>query len=252
MEEERAVPIPTGGYGGSGNNGGGGGGRRKSSSFNLKAFNLKRQLSKVDMKIKNSGKSIKEKRNSIFYSESTSPHQDFVDHLEEEGKLSLESDDRTLIENQIALSPRDATKIILENDCDDDNIQNDNNNGRTRDEDAQLLSDDDLDNQIICGSVGTQYELNAINKKVSSTRPDNLDLVDENGFPVRPPRRIKKKLLNNDKRDQRLLSVPNIKFQKPLMCDLRDKEEKCEINQQQSSSTSTTFAGHLKRRFSKF
>lgn len=213
MEEERSVPIP----------------RRKSSSFNLKAFNLKRQLSKVDLKIK--GKSLKEKRNSIFYSD-TSPNQDF-DNLEEENhsKSSPESDENTVIDTQ-AVSPGEAKTLLDEFD------------GREEySAEVQIMSDDEAENNsFLVGSVGTQYEVTA-GRKVSFThRPDNLDLVDENGCPVRPPRHLKKKL--PDKRDQRLLSVPNIKFQKPAMCDLRNKEERGEPNQ-------PTFAGHLMRRFSK-
>lgn len=219
MEEERSVPIPQST------------GRRKSSSW--KGFNLKRQLSKVDMKIKNSGKSLKEKRNSIFYSDA-SPNQDFDNVEEENSKSSPESEENTIIDNQ-ARSPKENKNALDEYE------------GREEySAEVQLMSDEEADSHFLVGSVGTQYEVTT-NRKVSFTcRPDNLDLVDENGCPVRPPRHIKKKV--PDKRDQRLLSVPNIKFQKPVlqaMCDLRDKEEKCETNQ-------PTFAGNLMRRFSKF
>lgn len=227
MEEDRSMPIPQ-----STNT------RRKSSTWKT-TWNLKRQLSKVDMKIKSSGKSLKEKRNSIFYSD-TSPNQDF-DHFEEEtsqhsssNKSSPESDENTVIDNQ-AKSPKDTTVI---DEC------------LGREEyvsEVQLMSDEESGNNtpLIVGSVGTQYEISTSNRKVSFTnRPDNLDLLDENGCPIPPPRLNKKKL--TEKRDQRLLSVPIIKFQKSSMCDLRDKEDKIEVNQQ------PTFAGQLMRRLSKF
>lgn len=222
MEEERSVPIPhtTG--------------RRKSSISWKTTWNLKRQLSRVDMKIKNSGKSSKDKRNSIFYSDA-SPNQD-IDNLEEENssKSSPESEENTVIDNQ-AVSPRECKTGIDE--CE----------GREEFVSPEVqLSDEDIDNNtaLIVGSLGTQYEIGS-NRKVSFTnRPDNLDLLDENGCPIRPPRRMKKKL--TETRDQRLLSVPIIKYQKNSMCDLRDKEDKFEANQQ------PTFAGQLIRRFSKF
>ncbi|GLH03019.1 Uncharacterized protein GBIM_08949 [Gryllus bimaculatus] len=58
------------------------------------------------------------------------------------------------------------------------------------------------------------------------SRPVDLPLFDTDGKPVRPPRKeSKKKPL--DKRDSRLLSVPNIKYHKPdhLLRDLRSKED---------------------------
>lgn len=188
------------------------------------------------MKLKNSGKPSKEKRNSIFYWE-TSPNQD-VENLEEEensSKSSPESDENTVIDNQ-AVSPKEC-KITTPEECE----------GSEEFVSPEVqLSDEEIDSNtpLIVGSLGTQYEVPSKGKVSFTNRPDNLDLMDENGCPIRPPRHNKKK--SQDKRDQRLLSVPIIKYQKISMCDLRDKEDKCEANQQ------ATFAGQLIRRFSKF
>lgn len=223
LEEDRAVPIPQAPTN-----------RRKSSTW--KTFNLKRQLSKVDMKLKNtfSGtENLKQKRNSVFYSEAPSTQD--LDGLEED-KSSPESDDNTVIDNQsvidLSVSPN-----RIENRKDSEVIE----------DEIQFSPDGDGCSPIIVGSLGTQYELSSGNKRVGfATRPDNLDLIDDDGYPVRPPRGLKKK--TQIKRDQRLLSVPNIKFQRAdiqTFKDLRDKEDTI-------VSPQPSFAGNLMRRFSKF
>lgn len=69
------------------------------------------------------------------------------------------------------------------------------------------------------------------------SRPSNLPL--QENYPNAPPRTKKK-----EKRDkERLLSVPNIKYVKPEVKDLRSKVK---------GEQSTGFAGNLMRRFSKY
>lgn len=162
------------------------------------------------MKLKTtfSGPENSGKRNSIFYYNDTSP----TDELQEES--SPESEENTIVEN------------------------NPNSNDELS-PDFQFISNE---GPFLCGSLGTQYE---ISKKAN--RPDNLELVDEDGYPVRPPRRVKKKAC--EKRDQRLLSVPNIKLQKPDLQLLRDLRCKGEASTQAANQSS--FAGSLMRRFSK-
>ncbi|XP_069687283.1 syntaxin-binding protein 5 isoform X2 [Periplaneta americana] len=74
-------------------------------------------------------------------------------------------------------------------------------------------------------------------------RPVDLPLFDADGKPVRPPRRESKKK-STEKRDGRLLSVPNIKFTRPdhLLRDLRGKED---------VSTNQPSFGNLMRRLNK-
>lgn len=73
------------------------------------------------------------------------------------------------------------------------------------------------------------------------SRPSELPLFDDNGQPIIPPRSKKK-----DKRDQRLLSVPNIKFTRQESNKLRDLRARSEKEQ------GSSFAGNLMRRFSKY
>lgn len=215
MEEEKAVPIPQN--------------RRKSSTW--KAFNLKRQLSKVDIKIKNP---LKEKRNSIFYSDA-SPGQELNDNAEDVEKSSPESDENTVIDNQSVID----LSVVSPKTADEDQFK------KPEDfEPVQFSPEEEPEIPFLVGSLGTQYEYPSCRRVGFAARPDNLDLVDEDGVPVRPPRAKKKQ----EKRDQRLLSVPNIKFQKPELQSYRDLREK----EDTVVSPQPSFTGNLMRRFSKF
>lgn len=201
MEEEKAVPIPQN--------------RRKSSTW--KAFNLKRQLSKVDIKIKNP---LKEKRNSVFYSDA-SPNAD--------EKSSPDSDENTVIDNQSVIDLSVVTPKTPEEDHTKDFI-----------EPIEFSPEEEPDVPFLVGSLGAQFD-----RRVGfATRPDNLDLVDEDGIPVRPPRHKKKQY---EKRDQRLLSVPNIKFPRAELQNYKDLREK----EDAVVSPQPSFTGNLMRRFSK-
>ncbi|CAH0553963.1 unnamed protein product [Brassicogethes aeneus] len=190
-EEDRSVPIPATAM------------KRRQSAW--KGFNLKRQLSRVDIKIKNP---LKDKRsNSIFY-----PNADNQD----DEKSSPESEENTVIDNQ------QVTKEDQLNQKD------------SLDDVDQYQFPEDEDVPLQTGSMD-ERRVNFI------TRPDNLDLPDDE-CPVRPPRRKNK---FPDKRAQRLLSVPNIKFPKgeaQVVKDLRDKDEL-------AVSPQPTFTGNLRRRF---
>lgn len=73
------------------------------------------------------------------------------------------------------------------------------------------------------------------------SRPSELPLFDENGQPILPPRGKKK-----DSRDKRLLSVPNIKFNRLESTKLKDLRARNEKDQ------GSSFAGNIMRRFSKY
>lgn len=80
-----------------------------------------------------------------------------------------------------------------------------------------------------------------------AVRPDNLELIDDEGIPVRPPRGMKKRQSQGKKEGERLLSVPNIKLMKgegQSLKDLRDKEDLI-------TSPQPSFTGNFMRRFSK-
>ncbi|XP_063707454.1 syntaxin-binding protein 5 isoform X2 [Culicoides brevitarsis] len=78
------------------------------------------------------------------------------------------------------------------------------------------------------------------------SRPSNLELqsTTEPDEPVRPPRQNKSKA--TDKRNDRLLSVPNLKMSKQNLKDLRSKSGRSD-----SQPGSSKFAGNLMRRFNK-
>lgn len=84
-------------------------------------------------------------------------------------------------------------------------------------------------------------------------RPDNLPLFEEDGRPTRPPRHKgntrKEEGERRDARDHRLLSVPNIKYSKQeSVRNLRRKQSAAS----QPPAPAPSFAGTLMRRFSKY
>lgn len=204
---------------------GGGGSRRKSSTW--KNFNLKRQLSRVDIKIKNS---LKDKRNSIFYPEVSPTSEEIASRLEEVAAAAAAA----------AIASPDSDENTLIGGGDDQQF----NNNRTDDDELQFSPDEEiLTPPFTVGSL-----TDGGNKRVGfANRPDNLDLLDDDGSPVRPPRGRKKV---QEKRDNRLLSVPNIKYHNrgtsdmQFLKDLRDKEEII-------VSPQPSFTGNLMRRLSK-
>jgi len=249
--------------------------RRRSSHW--KGFSLKKQLSRVDQKFKHtfsaasqptnapySTSQSKEKRSSVFYysssdmpctpsvvnptetessppeppegSESkdictpgctqTEPHSDFTvcGATGSDTNTQEQEQERT---DGIAGQENTRSQVLL-------NPTVDSRNGNTDDtsdtEPATPIQDDT-----------EEFGETVITKKVN--RPVDLPLFDTDGKPVRPPRReLKKKSF--EKRDGRLLSVPNIKFNRSDHClrDLRNKED--------SSSNQPSF-GNLMRRLSK-
>lgn len=174
---------------------------------------------------------LREKRNSVFYSEVSPNHE--LESLED--NTSPDSDDNTVIDNQsvIDLSVSPKSSLVYK-------IKESEREGFLGD--LELSPEEDSE-PFHVGSLGAHYEGS---KKFSvANRPINLDLVDDNGYPIPPPRHIKKK--NREKRDQRLLSVPNIKFQKAELQSYRDLRDKEDV----IVSPQPSFPGNLMRRFSK-
>lgn len=213
VEEEKTIPIPEI--------------RRKSSTW--KGFNLKRQLSRVDIKLKKPLR--EEKRGSIFYADPLSLAHDIIDADEYE-KSSPESDDNTMIDNQSVIDLTTKHESVKTTEEITETIQ--------------FSPEDETEIPFIVGSLGTQMDYLPDGKDSFIMRPDNLEITDSDGVPKRPPRHKKK---TQEQRDKRLLSVPNIKFlrlDQQSLKDLRDKEETTVVSPQPS------FTGNLMRRFSKF
>lgn len=85
------------------------------------------------------------------------------------------------------------------------------------------------------------------------SRPSCLELqntTDPDDGPTRPPRHNSSKAKLLDKRNERLLSVPNLKMSRQNLKDLRSKSGRSESSA--GTAGSSKFAGNLIRRFSKY
>ncbi|XP_053979081.1 syntaxin-binding protein 5 isoform X3 [Hylaeus volcanicus] len=188
-----------------------------------KGFNLKRQLSKVDLKIKSTftptlvtsqngvGTDSSGQKASVFYcnvnesANSLSP----VESVEDESSLSSEG----------SISGRESPL-----------------------NDDKKRHSQDVKSPMIEGDVNRQlrsHNDNVIGKS-DAVRPINLTLSENE---LKPPRLKKIVKMKQVKREGRLLSVPNLKFAKndPTVCDLR-----CEEN-----TAPESFTCNLIRRFSR-
>lgn len=102
-------------------------------------------------------------------------------------------------------------------------------------------TDNDCVSDVIGGSTVSETTTVSTGEEAVE-RPDELPLFDNEGKPIRPKRDMTKKWAN--KRENRLLSVPHIKYQKNdgNFSDLRSRDE---------GGGGPSFAGNLMRRFSK-
>ncbi|XP_015585069.1 syntaxin-binding protein 5 isoform X2 [Cephus cinctus] len=202
-------------------------------NYSWKGFSLKRQLSKVDLKIKNtfvassssqngagsnsssSGTSTtsNNQKRSVFYcnpSESTTP----LSPVESVGSESSSSPEKNSPQHE--KSPSTESKFT-------------SSDGKS--------VNSQIETEKIKSITGTEDQ--GITATTEPVRPADLPLFDnECKPPVRTKRAGKEKL---PKREGRLLSVPNIKYQKNdgVLCDLR-----CE-----DSTSTESFAGNFMRRF---
>lgn len=253
-------------------------GRCKSNPW--KSFNLKRQLSKVNM--------IKSKNNENILaiakkcaptegtplspveispdtpnSEPSDPSLDEIEQIEKQIELQLQDMNiRTEITIESFRSPSTTSDIsepespnvstinmaqsMPKSSIHEQMIKGRGNKARTMSL-SQPHGNYTIEEPIITkSSVSTPVE------GALQSRPSDLPLYDSNNEqqqqPVPPPRYKKK-----DKRDQRLLSVPNIKYP---VCDLRSKNGGKHEQQQQPTTShqqpQQSFAGNLIRRFSKY
>ncbi|XP_076645950.1 syntaxin-binding protein tomosyn isoform X1 [Halictus rubicundus] len=191
-----------------------------------KGFSLKRQLSKVDLKIKSTftpalvtsqngvGTDSSGQKSSVFYcnvnesASSLSP----VESVDSESPVSSEGS----IPGRESPLNDDKKRQIQE--AKSPVVEGENNNK---------------------GSLRSQNE-NAPTRS-SAIRPENLTLPEPE---PKPPRLKKIVKMKQAKREGRLLSVPNLKLPKtdPTICDLR-----CEEN-----TAPESFTGNLIRRFNKY
>lgn len=249
--------------------------RRKSSSWSR--FKLKRQLTKVNMMLTNtfseagsSGSNATTKRGSIFHhgptegtplspvevspiatSHSTSSDTDRSDFIADIEKDIVQSIDELSAKKPITPDSRDATANNSDDaesepsslvDCQQQShtprsiLQSVDMKPRKVSQPQNLPSKKvDFSEETVVRSLATNCEGSRM------SRPSELPLFDENGQPILPPRGKKK-----DNRDKRLLSVPNIKFNRQESTKLKDLRARSEKDQ------GSSFAGNIIRRFSKY
>jgi len=251
---------------------------RRRSSHSWKGFSLKKQLSRVDQKFKHTFSAVsqpvnapcstsrsKDKRSSVFYySSSDMPcAPSVVTPIETESPPPEPSEEN---EGKEVDTP-DCTHKQPQSDFTLDGAVGSNVNTQEQEGTDEHAGQENACSQVLLSSAVDNKNADSetddytshiepvspmqdeakefceaeITKKVN--RPVDLPLFDMDGKPVRPPRRESKKK-SVDKREGRLLSVPNIKYSRPDHClrDLRSKED--------TSSNQPSF-GNLMRRLSK-
>lgn len=251
---------------------------RRRSSHPWKGFSLKKQLSRVDQKFKHTFSAAsqssnapcstshnKDKRSSVFYySSSDMPCTPFVvTPIEIESPPPEPSDENGCKE----VGMPDCTKAQPQNDFTVCGTMGSNVDAQDPEHGEELAEQESMCSQVSLNPAvdsrsgnpetdeytshteppspmqddAKEFEESVVTKKVS--RPVDLPLFDTDGKPLRPPRRESKKK-SVEKRDGRLLSVPNIKCSRPdhLLHDLRGKED---------ASLNQPSFGNLMRRLSK-
>lgn len=251
---------------------------RRRSSHTWKGFSLKKQLSRVDQKFKHTFSTApqqtyapgsishtKDKRSSVFYYSSadmpcTHP---VVNPIESESPLAEPAEENA----STSVCTPDGTQTQPQSDFTLCGTTRSNVDTKEQQSTDELAEQENANSQVLLspvedstsGNPGTgesvshtepsspmEEEAKEICETVTMkkvTRPVDLPLFDVDGKPVRPQRRESKKK-SMDKREGRLLSVPNIKYSRSdhWLHDLRSKED--------ASSNQPSF-GNLMRRLSK-
>ncbi|XP_070521861.1 syntaxin-binding protein 5 isoform X3 [Cardiocondyla obscurior] len=206
-----------------------------------KGFSLKRQLSKVDLKIKNTfTPSSVSSQNGVLSSSSglmqvpqcqqigsdagNQKSSTFYCNINEAASTSRSLSPVESVDSESSLSPESQSPGHESPQTDDRRREIQGARSPTESESEKTITSHDN----IAG-------------KTEAVRPMNLSLPEHE---AKPPRLRYIAKIKQAKREGRLLSVPNLKFSKnePTVCDLRCDE----------SGTSESFTGNLIRRFNKF
>lgn len=231
--------------------------RRKSTSW--KTFNLKRQFSKVDLKLKAAfavppaetdlDETAPEKGNSQFYCESSPKPEVAQEALpdpppetpDEEAKPEIEEvEEETDRDKGEEKSPVSSPLRV----CSDVFERMHKELQEKRSSDVYDRMHRELQERW---QDKERAEAEAAPPAAPAERPDNLPLFEEDGRPTRPPRQKgrsrREEAGRPEPREHRLLSVPNAKSKPEAVRDLRRK---------QSQQAPPSFAGSFMRRFSKY
>ncbi|KYN17887.1 Syntaxin-binding protein 5 [Trachymyrmex cornetzi] len=203
-----------------------------------KGFSLKRQLSKVDLKIKNTfTPSSVSSQNGVLSSSSglmqvpqcqqissdtgSQKSSTFYCNINEVASTSCSLSPVESIDSESSLSPESQSPGRESPQTDDKKQEIQEARSPTENENEKTIISND--------NIGAKTE---------AVRPMNLSLPEHE---TKPPRLRYIAKIKQAKREGRLLSVPNLKFSKneTTVCDLRCEE----------SATSESFTGNLIRRF---
>lgn len=236
--------------------------RRKSSVWK-KTLNLKKQISKVNMKITTTiGEGVR--RGSVFFGPTDGTTLSPVEMSPPEfpatagatGNNSSATDgDRELAANV----EKDMVQCIADVDLRDrDNDLSDDQSADESDSDIERRPSGDTEwkkrvmnqpqyfqtRRSDASEDGAVRMLTTAQEGARLSRPSDLPLFDENGRPVPMPRSKPR-----ESRNQRLLSVPNIKYQRKESTS----QKLGDVSKPKTrNASSSSFAGNLMRRFSKY
>lgn len=232
--------------------------RRKSSVWK-KALNIKKQISKVNIKI---GEGVR--RGSVFFgpTEGTplSPVEMSPDLSPNDGERP-KSDYVQQLENEIVQSLSDLEVAMAMEKLNEEPSAS-NSDHESESDVAERRSSVDPDSEwkkrIVSQPQCLQTRRSDVSEELAArasvqtnlegarqARPADLPLFDENGRPILPTR-----LRPNDPRNQRLLSVPNIKYNRTATTATATGD--IPRPKPTRKDPPSSFAGNLMRRFSKY
>lgn len=222
--------------------------RRKSSIWK-KALQIRKRISKVNMSFGEGvgvsgrfGPTEGTLLSPIEVSPTTvdAPHQhEVAASLPTMGTMDMDSIERSIVQN--------LAELNANSDFDDRSDEDDNNGQDIVERRSSVDPDAEWKRRVMTQPQSLQTRRSDISEelltKVSASnfeggrqsRPSDLPLFDENGRPIPPPRAP-------TNRNQRLLSVPNIKYNRSISENARIKSRKEPIS----------IAANLMRRFSKY
>ncbi|XP_048485314.1 syntaxin-binding protein 5 isoform X3 [Plutella xylostella] len=227
--------------------------RRKSTPW--KGFNLKRQLSKVDLKFKaaftvpaeNNLEETDERNQAPINTEipvekpetSASESPDNTDSPDNDTDKTIETDENG-DKSQLSSPLRVCSDVFERMHRELQEKRSSDAYDRMHRELQERWQDKER------GDSGASSDVSPSrgdDEPRAPPRPDNLPLFEEDEPPTRPPRQKEKKKKEEDLRDKRLLSVPNIKYSK--------QESVKDLRRRQTTQQQASFAGSLMRRFNK-
>lgn len=219
---------------------------RRRSSIWKKALNIRKKISKVNMPF---GEGVQQRstEGTILSPIEVSPitveapiyeHQEVVASLPTMSASDMESLERAIVQN---LAELNANSDFEDRSDDDDRSQETSQRRSSVDPDAEwkrrvMAQPQSLQTRRSDASEESVMRMSPTNVEGSrQSRPSDLPLFDDMGRPIAPPR-------GYSQRNQRLLSVPNIKYNRSISDNSRIKCRKEPIS----------IAANLMRRLSKY